>query len=72
MSSTGDAAGPRVAETCEMPSGSSIGGEDGTCILGRFAPGGELRVGEGELDRNGRLRHGELEISRGPEDGMFG
>lgn len=51
---------------------SSVGAEEGICSRGRFVPRGELRVGEGELDWKGRLRHGELDISGSPDDGCVG
>ena len=48
---------------------SSNGDEEGPCNRGRFAVGGEAgRVVDGELEANGRLREGELDISSDLED----
>lgn len=33
-----------------VAAGFSVGGEDGTCSRGFLVPGGEGRVGDGELD----------------------
>lgn len=45
-----------------LGAGLSFGGEDGTRSRGFFVVG-KGRVGDGELDRKGRLKHGELVIS---------
>lgn len=64
--------GGRVVGSLLLAAGSSGGGEEGTCIRGLFAWGGEWRVGDGELDWSGRLRCGEFAISDTLFDEAFG
>ncbi len=55
-----------------LSAGSSLGGEDGICIRGFFETGGKGRVGDGELDRRGRLAHCGLMILGELYDGTCG
>lgn len=50
----------------------AVRGEEESWSRGLFAPDGDGRVGDGELDWRGRLRHGELVISDKLYNGTFG